>query len=67
MKLVCCVPERSRLPSRAGASGSHHPSWTLPRVLQIIPEGHADRYLVIDGLRVAALEQLGRDTVEALV
>ena len=30
--------------------------------------GRPDRYLVIDGYqRLAALEQLGRDTVEALV
>jgi ParB/RepB/Spo0J family partition protein len=31
-------------------------------------EGQADRYIVIDGYkRIAALEQLGRDTVEAVV
>jgi ParB family chromosome partitioning protein len=31
-------------------------------------DGHADRYVVIDGYkRIAALEQLGRDTVEAVV
>ena len=35
---VCCAPERSRFPSRAGASGSHHLPWALPRVLQVIPK-----------------------------
>ena len=34
----------------------------------VVAAGPADRYLVIDGhKRVAALEQLGRDTVEATV
>src|SRR6266481_4902967 len=33
-----CAPEGSRFPSRAGASGSHHLPWALPRVLQVIPE-----------------------------
>lgn len=30
-----CAPERSAIPSRAGASGSHHLPWALPRVLQV--------------------------------
>jgi ParB family transcriptional regulator, chromosome partitioning protein len=34
----------------------------------VVAEGPADRYVVIDGYkRMAALEQLGRDTVEAVV
>ena len=34
----------------------------------VAAEGQADRYVVIDGYkRIAALEQLGRDTVEAVV
>ena len=34
----------------------------------VVAESQADRYVVIDGYkRIAALEQLGRDTVEAVV
>ena len=33
-----CALERSRFPSRAGASGSHHLPWALPRILQFIPK-----------------------------
>ncbi|HWS98412.1 MAG TPA: ParB/RepB/Spo0J family partition protein [Candidatus Methylomirabilis sp.] len=37
-------------------------------IVVVAVEGQADRYVVIDGYkRVAALEQLGRDTVEAVV
>jgi ParB family transcriptional regulator, chromosome partitioning protein len=37
-------------------------------IVVVAPEGQADRYVVIDGYkRIAALEQLGRDTVEAVV
>src|SRR6266516_3575337 len=37
-------------------------------VVVVEAEGQADRYVVIDGYkRIAALEQLGRDTVEAVV
>lgn len=37
-------------------------------VVVVAIEGQADRYVVIDGYkRIAALEQLGRDTVEAVV
>jgi len=37
-------------------------------IVVVAAEGQADRYVVIDGYkRVAALEQLGRDTVEAVV
>jgi ParB family transcriptional regulator, chromosome partitioning protein len=36
-------------------------------IVVVAAEGHADRYVVIDGYkRIAALEQLGRDTVEAV-
>src|SRR5208337_2564733 len=37
-------------------------------IVVVASEGQADRYLVIDGYkRLAALQQLGRDTVEAVV
>jgi ParB/RepB/Spo0J family partition protein len=37
-------------------------------IVVVAAEGHADRYVVIDGYkRILALEQLGRDTVEAVV
>ena len=37
-------------------------------IVVLVAEGQADRYVVIDGYkRIAALEQLGRDTVEAVV
>ena len=37
-------------------------------IVVVAIEGQADRYVVIDGYkRIAALEQLGRDTVEAVV
>src|SRR2546428_9033727 len=37
-------------------------------IVVVAAEGPADRYVVIDGYqRIAALEQLGRDTVEAVV
>jgi len=37
-------------------------------IVVVAAEGHPDRYVVIDGYkRMAALEQLGRDTVEAVV
>lgn len=37
-------------------------------IVVVAAEGHPDRYVVIDGYkRIAALEQLGRDTVEAVV
>jgi ParB family transcriptional regulator, chromosome partitioning protein len=36
-------------------------------IVVVAAEGQADRYIVIDGYkRIAALEQLGRDTVEAI-
>ena len=39
-----------------------------PIVVVAADEGHPDRYVVIDGYkRIRALEQLGRDTVEAVV
>jgi len=37
-------------------------------IVVVAAEGQADRYIVIDGYkRIAAMEQLGRDTVEAVV
>ncbi|MBI4769474.1 MAG: ParB N-terminal domain-containing protein [Chloroflexi bacterium] len=37
-------------------------------IVVVAAEGQADRYVVIDGYkRIAALQQLGRDTVEAVV
>jgi ParB family chromosome partitioning protein len=37
-------------------------------IVVVAAEGHPDRYVVIDGYkRIAALEQLGRDTVEAVI
>ena len=37
-------------------------------IVVVAVEGQVDRYVVIDGYkRIAALEQLGRDTVEAVV
>ena len=37
-------------------------------IVVVAAEGEADRYVVIDGYkRIAALEQLGRDTVEAVI
>jgi ParB family transcriptional regulator, chromosome partitioning protein len=37
-------------------------------IVVVVTEGQADRYVVIDGYkRIAAMEQLGRDTVEAVV
>jgi len=37
-------------------------------IVVVTAEGHSDRYVVIDGYkRIAALDQLGRDTVEAVV
>lgn len=37
-------------------------------IVVVASEGQADRYVVIDGYkRIVALEQLGRDTVEAVV
>jgi ParB/RepB/Spo0J family partition protein len=37
-------------------------------IVVVAAEGHAERYVVIDGYkRIAALEQLGRDAVEAVV
>ena len=37
-------------------------------IVVVAAEGQVDRYVVIDGYkRIAALEQLGRDTVEAVI
>src|SRR5438046_3606909 len=37
-------------------------------IVVVAAEGQAERYVVIDGYkRIAAMEQLGRDTVEAVV
>ena len=55
-------PERHRrLLASLAASGQQTP-------IVVVAAGQPDRYLVIDGYqRTAALEQLGRDTVEAVV
>ena len=37
-------------------------------IVVVAAEGEADRYVIIDGFkRIAALQQLGKDTVEAVV
>ncbi len=56
-------PQRQRqLLASLAASGQQ-----TPIVVVAVPD-HPDRYLVIDGYkRIAALRQLGRDTVEAVV
>lgn len=56
-------PSRQRrLLASLAVSGQQTPVVVVP------VEGQADRYVVIDGYkRIAALEQLGRDTVEAVV
>ena len=51
-----------RLLASLATSGQQTP------IVVVAVEGQSDRYLVIDGYqRIIALEQLGRDTVEALV
>src|SRR5216117_4596338 len=53
--------QRRLLASLAG-SGQQTP------IVVVAAEGQANRYVVIDGYkRIAALEQLGRDTVEAVI
>ena len=56
-------PQRQRrLLASLADSGQQMP------IVVVVAEGQADRYVVIDGYkRIAALEQLGRDTVEAVV
>jgi ParB family transcriptional regulator, chromosome partitioning protein len=55
-------PRRRRLLASLADSGQQVP------IVVVAIEGQADRYVVIDGYkRIAALEQLGRDTVEAVV
>jgi ParB family transcriptional regulator, chromosome partitioning protein len=56
-------PERQRrLWASLAASGQQTP------IVVVVVADRPDRYLVIDGYqRIAALEQLGRDTVEAVV
>jgi ParB family transcriptional regulator, chromosome partitioning protein len=55
------VRQRRLLASLAGV-GQQTP------VVVVAAEGHPDRYVVIDGYkRIAALEQLGRDTVEVVI
>ena len=56
------VDEQRRLMASLAASGQQ-----IPIVVVAISE-NPDRYLVIDGYkRIAALEQLGHDTVEAVI
>lgn len=53
---------RRRLLASLADSGQQVP------IVVVAVEGQADRYVLIDGYkRIAALEQLGRDTVEAVV
>jgi ParB/RepB/Spo0J family partition protein len=53
---------RRRMLASLADSGQQMP------IVVVAVEGQADRYVVIDGYkRIAALEQLGRDTVEAVV
>ena len=53
---------RPRLLASLAESGQQVP------IVVVAAEGQADRYVVIDGhKRIAALQQLGRDTVEAVV
>lgn len=56
-------PDRQRrLLGSLAASGQQTP------IVVVAVAGQGDRYLVVDGYkRIAALEQLGRDTVEAVV
>ena len=56
-------PHRQRrLMASLAESGQQTP------IVVVLSPGHRDRYLVIDGhKRIAALQQLGRDTVEATV
>src|ERR1700682_6254434 len=55
-------PRQRRLLASLADSGQQTP------IVVVGADGHADRYVVIDGYkRIAALEQLGRDTVEAVV
>ena len=55
-------PARRRLLASLVESGQQTP------IVVVVPETQADRYVVIDGYkRIAALVQLGRDTVEAVV
>ena len=58
------MPEthQRRLLASLAESGQQTP------IVVVAVEGRPDRYVVIDGYkRIAALEQLGRDTVEAVV
>ncbi len=61
--LRVCRPERQRrLLASLAASGQQTP------IVVVAVSGEVDRYLVIDGYqRITALQQLGRDTVEAVV
>jgi ParB family chromosome partitioning protein len=59
---VCHTARQRRLLASLAESGQQTP------IVVVAAEGQADRYVVIDGYkRIVALEQLGRDTVEAVV
>jgi ParB/RepB/Spo0J family partition protein len=62
-RLRACHPARQRrLLAALAESGQQTP------IVVVAAEGQPNRYVVIDGYkRIAALEQLGRDTVEAVV
>src|SRR5712691_8145624 len=56
------VARQRRLLASLADSGQQTP------IVVVAAEGQADRYVVIDGYkRIVALEQLGRDTVEAVI
>src|ERR1041384_1058878 len=59
---VRCPARQRRLLASLAEVGQQTP------IVVVGAEGQADRYVVIDGYkRIAALEQLGRDTVEAVM
>jgi ParB family chromosome partitioning protein len=59
---VCHPARQRRLLASLAEAGQQTP------IVVVADEGHPDRYVVIDGYkRIRALEQLGRDMVEAVV
>jgi len=59
---VCHPARQRRLLASLAEAGQQTP------IVVVAAEGQAERYVVIDGYkRIAALQQLGRDTVEAVV
>jgi ParB/RepB/Spo0J family partition protein len=59
---VCHPARQRRLLASLAEAGQQTP------IVVVADDGHPDRYVLIDGYkRIKALEQLGRDTVEAVV